>query len=416
MRFDSAQYRKETYCRSQSLDNPRPLTRDDARRAIRRVAHGVPLVVVFALSACVDEDAELAEQVNRRKFVELAEEWSVPIPRLDRYTGPFASSKVRSFVAGSGVAAVLTEDPAALLLFWLSYPEAPAAGPIERPPGWPGLAIKEAVQVLMVTDSGRAWVLDRGMRRVVSSDLGAQRSLVGRLDSPDSLGSACAIGGRKLMLSSQSSPGWLVRIPLDSIGGRDSVRVAAWDRDSPEDWRDVRLLTATESRCLAFNHRHPSRIFLVDSLGRSLKLSPLDPQTERTRFRGQLWARPPRPAVLDVAVLPGGVAMLVGGRSQLTGRSVDFFDSAGNYVGSALLTKRAHRIAGNQRMLLVLGLNRESSLTALALPSALRRAGAVPSEAGAGSIGAVDTTRSVLRSAESDRERRNRPSQPSTPR
>lgn len=339
----------------------------------------LPLVVV---SCTTDGPSEHEPQVAPRRTGSLATaEWEAPAWVLGRYKTVGARLDVVAMRSGGGIVAVLQRAPLAtyeIMLEGLTTQRriSVVGGTVRQAQYGTNPPLGNPIDVVGVTADGVGWYLDVDSGRILSQDVGGMRRVEVSLGARAAPRSGCLLGDRgvafldsahvdTVFVQDIAPPHDVRRLPLPG-GYVDGVDVR---------WTDVRFGGSRKGPCVLWAPRMRTVLLVSDSAVRPL--GPLVEPVQRENWYQRSWrwiARQPAPRyVIDASSFPGGVALLVGGRTPGARRMIDLYDDAGTYEETMVLPMPSMRIAADCQRLYVLRQNGDSVLFAsYVLPSAIR--------------------------------------------
>ncbi len=318
-------------------------------------------------AASADEDAERPGVADVRAPGPIATpEWETEVTRWTGYPiQPIA------FRAGGGLVSLLQGPRLANWMFVVADSgRAPAGGPIPSSfdiSGNPPLGA--ASDIAAVSTDGRSWFLDPRTGRIVSEDVGHYRALVASLGTGGTIRTACALGARAVAYLDVTRPDTVfVRDLTSPAPTRALARPAHLAVMQSVPWDSLRFGGSPDGPCVLSNPRLDGLLVVSDSAVRVID-GFVEPPVPVATSRPEPWYAPlarlisgdetsnanasPTQNVLQATSFPGGVALLFAGRTPHTGRVVDFYSHAGDYLASLYLPHLALGVAAGHGRLYV---------------------------------------------------------------
>jgi hypothetical protein len=305
-----------------------------------------------------------------------------------------------AFRAGGGIASLLHGRP---LMHWMlllsDSGHLAAGGPVRRWPGDSRAPIAAASDIAGISATGRSWYLDPPTGRVTDEDVGGYRAVIASLGARGTIRTACALGERAIAYLDVGRPDTIFVRDLDSPAPTRALPLPtdfAVVHEVP--WDALRFGGAPDAPCVLAAPRLRGLLVITDSAVRAIErfVEPVPP-AKRDAWYAPLARLVSRgkaadadsaaaPGALDATGVPGGVAVLFGGRTNEAGRVVDFYDATGAYLTTMRLPHRALRIAASHGRLYVLrqqwdphdGYTGRVYVASYVLPTRVRGGGVLP--------------------------------------
>ncbi|HEX7120733.1 MAG TPA: hypothetical protein VF178_00080 [Gemmatimonadaceae bacterium] len=227
--------------------------------------------------------------------------------------------------AGHGVVAVIHHDPGTGWVFAHDLPKYPSGGrfarrPYMKPPfGFP-------VDIVGVTDSGKAWLLEPLQGRVSSEDIGGYPYVLGILRTSQRVRRGCLFSASRLAYLDDTLPLQIFVRDFGESVSTDTLSVSAeWLGTDSTSWASLRFGGASVGHCILWAPKMEVVLRVSDS--GTVAVGPLiePPRAEGAGAALLRWIRrgDRAPLVGDATTFPGGVAVLMAGRGPDARRVID---------------------------------------------------------------------------------------------